>query len=84
MSIFDRLIEWKVAVILLVGLQLSGSEPHAAVDAPCTHSNASTCPWVRLQQQVILQSKLNEGWLVLLDLPKALDTINHHVLISKL
>nr|XP_040025902.1 phosphatidylinositol-glycan biosynthesis class X protein isoform X1 [Gasterosteus aculeatus aculeatus] len=32
-------------------LQLSGSEPHATVDAPCTHSNASTCPWVRLQQQ---------------------------------
>ncbi|KAM8875429.1 phosphatidylinositol-glycan biosynthesis class X protein isoform 2-T2 [Spinachia spinachia] len=42
-------------------LQLDGSQPHAAVDAACTHANASTCPWVRVPQQVILHSKLNPG-----------------------
>ncbi|TNN44201.1 Phosphatidylinositol-glycan biosynthesis class X protein [Liparis tanakae] len=31
--------------------QLNDVEPHAVVDAPCTHDNSSTCPWVKLQQQ---------------------------------
>ncbi|XP_056271557.1 phosphatidylinositol-glycan biosynthesis class X protein [Pseudoliparis swirei] len=31
--------------------QLNNVEPHAVVDAPCTHDNSSMCPWVKLQQQ---------------------------------
>ncbi|KAL6107521.1 pigx [Pungitius sinensis] len=32
-------------------LQLSGSGPRAAVDAPCTPNNATTCLWLPLQKQ---------------------------------
>ncbi|XP_008280181.1 phosphatidylinositol-glycan biosynthesis class X protein [Stegastes partitus] len=31
--------------------QLSSLQPHAAVDAPCTVSNSSTCQWVKIQHQ---------------------------------
>ncbi|XP_044054252.1 phosphatidylinositol-glycan biosynthesis class X protein [Siniperca chuatsi] len=31
--------------------QLNNLDPHTVVDAPCTHDNSSTCPWVKLQHQ---------------------------------
>ncbi|XP_034386380.1 phosphatidylinositol-glycan biosynthesis class X protein [Cyclopterus lumpus] len=31
--------------------QLNSVAPHTVVDAPCTHDNSSTCPWVKLQHQ---------------------------------
>ncbi|KAM6939140.1 phosphatidylinositol-glycan biosynthesis class X protein [Lycodopsis pacificus] len=48
--------------------QLHNVEPHAVVDAPCTHDNSSTCPWVKLQHQerglVRVQFPVGDGSLV--------------------
>ncbi|XP_038572391.1 phosphatidylinositol-glycan biosynthesis class X protein [Micropterus salmoides] len=38
--------------------QLNILVPHTVVDAPCTHDNSSTCPWVKLQQQQQEQSPM--------------------------
>ncbi|XP_074492146.1 phosphatidylinositol-glycan biosynthesis class X protein [Sebastes fasciatus] len=50
-------------------MQLNNVEPHTIVDAPCTHDNSSTCPWVKLQLQqdrgpVGVQFPVGDGSLV--------------------
>ncbi|XP_068449167.1 phosphatidylinositol-glycan biosynthesis class X protein [Clinocottus analis] len=49
-------------------LQLHNVEPHLVVDAPCTHDNSSTCPWVKLRHQerglVKVQFPVGDGSLV--------------------